>query len=103
MSTIDELIKECLQLKNEYDLLKNQIDDIRLRIFNELTNLQKDSYENNEARVTKINDYEYLSVSKESLFNAIDSANLTDSQKQIFLNTALNEIYKNGYVVIKAK
>ncbi len=103
MSYIDELLSEYLQLKSESDLLKNQLEDKRLSIYNELTNLQQDSYSNELVMVNKINDSEYLSISKQSFFDAANKANLTDSQKQILFDSALKEFTKSSYIIIKEK
>ncbi len=97
---LDNLIDEFFKLKEELNDCKNRYDNKRIEIHNKLVNLNISNYSNAIAKVSKTEDRSYLTVTKETFFNAINNVHLSQQQKNDILNNVFKEIPVSGSIII---
>ena len=100
---IDSLLDEYYGIK---ETLKNQqaaYTAKRDEIFNELTINGINEYSNLSWSVNKTDDMTYLSVTKDELYRALATVDITEEQKQEIQRIAMHEIERAAGVRIARK
>lgn len=101
--SIENIARDLTVVKNELDNLETRYNTLRNSMYNSLTNLGLEEFNGEEYTFRKTNESTYLTISKESFHNALNSVNLTDEQKREIKNIAFDTYTRDSGLRITKK